>query len=275
MSLSYLELFVTFYLLVFQQPYRNVYSMFPDHAQLKLFFGLRIQCIVFHTSFGLLEDRAFFASLIFEFSVFLMLRNSCKSSSRWVWWTVFRRTSLLCWRSLIRRSFTHGAGGLVILNWIRGAWVLTPIYIIISSSMSKVHILLSIITVIIWIAFWIITQGPRNNFEGEGPYFGITSWDWEYMPDMTLTSLAAAVALRKGIITKNGLRFFERGENLLQNCILHLYYTLSLSRQSLLKKTKNNCNNSCFIILTNYLNESLLGNFPIEPHFSGLKGHLF
>jgi len=34
------------------------------------------------------------------------------------------------------------------------------------------------------------------------------------MPDMTLTSLAAAVAPHTGRIIKNGLYVFERGENL-------------------------------------------------------------
>jgi len=37
------------------------------------------------------------------------------------------------------------------------------------------------------------------------------------MPDMTTSSLAAAVLPRIGKIIKNGLRVFERGENLLQN----------------------------------------------------------
>jgi len=37
------------------------------------------------------------------------------------------------------------------------------------------------------------------------------------MPDLTLTSLAAAVAPRTEKIIKNDLRVFERGENLLQN----------------------------------------------------------
>jgi len=35
------------------------------------------------------------------------------------------------------------------------------------------------------------------------------------MPDMTPTSLAAAFAPRTGKVIKNGLRVFERGENLL------------------------------------------------------------
>jgi len=46
------------------------------------------------------------------------------------------------------------------------------------------------------------------------------------MPDMTPTSLAATVARRIGKIIKNGLRVFERRENLLQNMV---YYTLYLS----------------------------------------------
>jgi len=37
----------------------------------------------------------------------------------------------------------------------------------------------------------------------------------------TPTSLAAAVAPRTGKIIKNGHRVFEKGENLLQNGILH------------------------------------------------------
>jgi len=41
------------------------------------------------------------------------------------------------------------------------------------------------------------------------------------MPDTTPTSLAAALGPRTGKIIKNGLRVFERGENLLQNGILH------------------------------------------------------
>jgi len=44
------------------------------------------------------------------------------------------------------------------------------------------------------------------------------------MPDMKPTSLTAAVAPHTGKIIKNGLRGFERGENLLQNGILHVYF---------------------------------------------------
>jgi len=44
------------------------------------------------------------------------------------------------------------------------------------------------------------------------------------MPDMTPTSLAAAVAPRTGRIIKSGLRGFERGENLLQSGILHFEF---------------------------------------------------
>jgi len=41
------------------------------------------------------------------------------------------------------------------------------------------------------------------------------------IPDMTPTSLAADIAPRTGRIIKKGLRVFERGENILQNGILH------------------------------------------------------
>jgi len=41
------------------------------------------------------------------------------------------------------------------------------------------------------------------------------------MPDMTATSLVAAVAPRSGKVIKNGVGIFERGENLLQK-----WYTL-------------------------------------------------
>jgi len=40
------------------------------------------------------------------------------------------------------------------------------------------------------------------------------------MPDMMPTPLGEAVAPGTGNIIKNGLRVFERGENLLQNGIL-------------------------------------------------------
>jgi len=45
------------------------------------------------------------------------------------------------------------------------------------------------------------------------------------MPNMTPTSLAAAVSPCTAKIIKNGLRF-ERGENLLQNGILHFAFKL-------------------------------------------------
>jgi len=41
------------------------------------------------------------------------------------------------------------------------------------------------------------------------------------MPDMTPTSFAAA---RTGKIIKNGIRVFERGENFLQNGVLHFAF---------------------------------------------------
>jgi len=46
------------------------------------------------------------------------------------------------------------------------------------------------------------------------------------MPDMTLTSLAAAVAPHTGRIIKNGLYVFERGENL-----LHIVFRFSQSSE--------------------------------------------
>jgi len=49
------------------------------------------------------------------------------------------------------------------------------------------------------------------------------------MPDMTPTSLAAAVAPHTGKIIKDGLRVFERREHLLQNSYTvcpYLLYTL-------------------------------------------------
>jgi len=48
-------------------------------------------------------------------------------------------------------------------------------------------------------------------------------------------SLAAAVAPRTGEIIKNGLSVFERGENLLQNGILHFAFTLSQSSEIVLQ----------------------------------------
>jgi len=47
---------------------------------------------------------------------------------------------------------------------------------------------------------------------------------------MTPTSLAAAVASHTGKIMKNG-HVFERGENLLQNGILHLAFNSSQSSE--------------------------------------------
>jgi len=49
------------------------------------------------------------------------------------------------------------------------------------------------------------------------------------MPDMTPTSLVADVVLITGKIIKNGLGVFERGENLLQNGLLHFVFKLSQS----------------------------------------------
>jgi len=47
------------------------------------------------------------------------------------------------------------------------------------------------------------------------------------MPDMTrLTSLAAALAPRRGKIIKNGRSVFERRESLPQNGILHFGFKL-------------------------------------------------
>jgi len=48
------------------------------------------------------------------------------------------------------------------------------------------------------------------------------------MPDMTSTSLAAAVVPRTSKIIKNGLRVFE---DLLQNGILHFAFNLSQSSE--------------------------------------------
>jgi len=55
------------------------------------------------------------------------------------------------------------------------------------------------------------------------------------MPDMTPTSLAAAVAPRTGEIIRNGLGVFEKAENLLQNGILHFAYKLSQSSEIVLQ----------------------------------------
>jgi len=46
---------------------------------------------------------------------------------------------------------------------------------------------------------------------------------------MTPTSFAVPAAPRTGKIIKNGLRVFEREENLLQNGILHFVFKLSQS----------------------------------------------
>jgi len=50
---------------------------------------------------------------------------------------------------------------------------------------------------------------------------------------MTVTSLVAVVAPRKGKIIKNGLCVFERVENLLQNGILQTFLKRSLSLKRL------------------------------------------
>jgi len=55
------------------------------------------------------------------------------------------------------------------------------------------------------------------------------------MPDITTTSLAAAVVPRAGKINKNSLSVFERGENLLQRGILHFVFKLSQSSGILLQ----------------------------------------
>jgi len=52
---------------------------------------------------------------------------------------------------------------------------------------------------------------------------------------MTVTSLVAVVAPRKGKIIKNGLSDFEREENLLQNGILHFACRLSQSPEIVLQ----------------------------------------
>jgi len=57
------------------------------------------------------------------------------------------------------------------------------------------------------------------------------------IPDMTPTSLVEAVAPRTGKIITNGLRVFERGENLLQNNILH-FVTISRNRVTKLEFTR-------------------------------------
>jgi len=55
------------------------------------------------------------------------------------------------------------------------------------------------------------------------------------MPDMTPTSFAAAVVLCTGKIIRNGLRISERGENFLQNGILHFAFMLSQSSEIVLQ----------------------------------------
>jgi len=52
---------------------------------------------------------------------------------------------------------------------------------------------------------------------------------------MTPTSFAAHVAPRTGKINKNGPRVFKRGENLLQNGILHFVFKLSQSSEIVLQ----------------------------------------
>jgi len=52
---------------------------------------------------------------------------------------------------------------------------------------------------------------------------------------MTPTSFAEPIAPRSGKIIKNGLRVFERGENLLQNGILHFVFNLSQSSEIVLQ----------------------------------------
>jgi len=51
----------------------------------------------------------------------------------------------------------------------------------------------------------------------------------------TPTPFAAPVAPRTGKIIKNGLRVFERGENLLLNGILHFAFKLSQSSKIVLQ----------------------------------------
>jgi len=55
------------------------------------------------------------------------------------------------------------------------------------------------------------------------------------MPDMMPTSLAATVAPRTSKIIKNGLRAFERGESLLQNCVIHFVFKLTIVRNRVKK----------------------------------------
>jgi len=46
-----------------------------------------------------------------------------------------------------------------------------------------------------------------------------------------MTSLVAVMAPRTGKTTKNVVKVFERGENLLQNSILHFVFRLSQSSE--------------------------------------------
>jgi len=48
---------------------------------------------------------------------------------------------------------------------------------------------------------------------------------------MTVISLVTVVAPRAGKIIKNGFGVFERGENLLQNCILHFVFRYNQSSE--------------------------------------------
>jgi len=52
---------------------------------------------------------------------------------------------------------------------------------------------------------------------------------------MRVTSLVAVVTLRTGKIVKNGFRGFERGEDLLQNDILHFVIRFSQSSEKALE----------------------------------------
>jgi len=56
---------------------------------------------------------------------------------------------------------------------------------------------------------------------------------------MKATSLVAVVALPTSKIIKNGFRVFERGENLLQNGILHFVLKLSQSSEIVLQSYKS------------------------------------
>jgi len=52
---------------------------------------------------------------------------------------------------------------------------------------------------------------------------------------MRVTLLVAVVVPCTGKIIKNGLRVFERGENLLQNSILHFVFKFSQSSEIMLQ----------------------------------------